>query len=162
MVMTERNADRRTDTVSQVIEASPGRIYEALTDRAALETWLPPAGMSGRFLAFDLRDGGGYRLELTYLNPDDATAAKSTDDSDIVDVRIVELVPNERVVQAVDFDSDDPAFCGRMTMTWRLDACGDGTEVTIVAEQVPPGIRAEDHLVGMQSSLEHLEHFLAE
>lgn len=159
--MTTPNVDRRTDTASRLIETSPERIYEALTDRTALETWLPPAGMSGRFLAYDLREGGGYRLELTYLAVSDAAAAKSTADSDIVEVRFVELVPNRRMVQAVDFESDDPAFSGTMTMTWRIDPAIEGARVTIVAENVPPGIKADDHVDGMTSSLGQLATFVS-
>ena len=61
--------------------------------------------------------------------------------------------PNERVVQAVDFVSDDPAFAGTMTMTWQLHAVDGGTRVEIVADDVPDGISADDHAVGMASTL---------
>ena len=40
----------------------------------------------------------------------------------IVEVRYVDIVPDVRVVQAVDFVSDDPAFAGTMTMTWEVTA----------------------------------------
>jgi len=33
-------------------------------------------------------------------------------DSDIVETRFVDIVSGERVVQAVDFVSDDPAYAG--------------------------------------------------
>ena len=49
-------------------------------------------------------------------------------------------------MQAVDFDSDDPAFAGTMTMTWSVRPQGDGrTLVEIVVEDVPAGIGAADH-----------------
>lgn len=35
---------------------------------------------------------------------------------------LVELVPGERVVQRVTFESDDPAFACAMTMTWSLES----------------------------------------
>jgi hypothetical protein len=39
---------------------------------------------------------------------------KATNTSDIVEARFVDIVPNARVVQAIDFVSDDPAFAGTM------------------------------------------------
>jgi uncharacterized protein YndB with AHSA1/START domain len=117
--------------------------------------WLPPDGMSGRFERFDARPGGSYRLVLTYT---DASAArgKATTDSDIVDARFIDLVPGVRVVQAVDFVSDDPANAGTMTMTWELAAVDAGTRVEIRANDVPVGISAEDHASGLASSLANL------
>jgi uncharacterized protein YndB with AHSA1/START domain len=97
---------------------------------------------------------------LTYV--DRATAAgKSSADSDIVEVRFVDVVPDDRIVQMVDFVSDDPAFAGTMTMTWSVRSVDGGTRVDIVAEDVPDGISADDHAAGLASSLEHLAHFLA-
>ena len=73
-------------------------------------------------------------------------------DSDIVEARYVEIVPNDRVVQAVDFVSDDRAFAGTMRMTWAVRAVHDGTLVEFIADDVPEGISAEDHTAGMASS----------
>ncbi|MGN6126217.1 MAG: SRPBCC family protein [Humibacter sp.] len=150
----------RTDTVSRAMDASPTDIYAALVDPDALLAWLPPDGMSGRFDRFDASPGGGYRLVLTYL--DAATAhGKATEDSDVVEARFVELVPGVRVVQAVDFVSDDPANAGTMTMTWELVPEGRGTRVEIRADNVPAGISPEDHAVGMTSSLDNLAAYLS-
>jgi hypothetical protein len=57
---------------------------------------------------------------LTY--PDaSGSRGKSTPDSAIVEARFIELVPAQRVVYAVDFVADDPAYAGTMTMTWESD-----------------------------------------
>lgn len=149
----------RTDTASRVIAASPGRVYAALVDAAALTAWLPPDGMSGRFEYFDARPGGSYRLVLTYADASTAPG-KATADSDIVEARFVDLVPGALVVQAVDFISDDPAHAGTMTMTWELTAVDDGTRVDIRAEDVPAGISADDHAAGLSSSLANLAIYL--
>ena len=69
-------------------------------------------------------------------------------------------MPNDRVVQAVDFESDDPAFAGTMTMTWAVQASDHGTLVEFIADDVPVGISAEDHAAGMTSSLEQLAGYL--
>lgn len=149
----------RTDTASRVIAAPVSVVYAALVDPDALTAWLPPTGMSGRFDAFDPRPGGRYRLVLTY---DDATNSpgKATADSDIVQGRFVDLVPNVRIVQAAEFVSDDPAFAGTMTMTWETTPVDGGTRVDITAADVPDGISAKDHAVGLASSLVNLARYL--
>jgi uncharacterized protein YndB with AHSA1/START domain len=149
----------RTDVVSRVIQADVQRVFAALVDEAALAEWLPPNGMTGHFEHFDARPGGSYRLVLTY-GDGSAGKGKSTSESDVVEVRFLEVVPNVRVAQAVDFVSDDPAFAGTMTMTWELSPADDRTHVTIRADNVPPGISPEDHEVGMDTSLAQLETFL--
>jgi uncharacterized protein YndB with AHSA1/START domain len=109
----------RTDRASRVVAAPVGRVFDALVDRHALETWLPPRGMTARFERFDPTPGGSYRLVLTYADPGDGRG-KTSADSDIVEARYVRVIPNDRVVQALDFLSDDPAFAGTMTMTWAV------------------------------------------
>jgi hypothetical protein len=81
-------------------------------------------------------------------------------DSDIVEARFVDIVPGERVGQAVDFVSDDPAYAGTMTMTWEVAAVDAGTRVDIVADDVPDGISAEDHAAGLASSLTNLAAYV--
>jgi uncharacterized protein YndB with AHSA1/START domain len=148
----------RTDTASRVIAAPPAQVYAALVDREALEAWLPPHGMTARFERFDPRPGGSYRLVLTYADASRAPG-KATDDSDIVEARYVDVVPDVRVVQAVEFVSDDPAVAGTMTMTWEVTAVDGGTRVDITADDVPDGISAADHATGLASSLANLaEH----
>ena len=152
-------AKPRVDTLARRIDASAERVYHALLDPEALVAWLPPDGMTGRFEEFDPRPDGRFRMVLTYDHPEDVDA-KSTADADIVEARFVELEPNVRVVQAIRFDSDDPAYAGTMTMTWSLEPEGASTVVTIAATDVPSGIRPEDHQEGFASSLSHLAAYL--
>jgi uncharacterized protein YndB with AHSA1/START domain len=149
----------RTDSASRVVNADVERVFTALLDQTALEEWLPPQGMTGRFERFDPSPGGSYRLVLTYREAGSGSG-KAAADSDVVEARFIEVVPNVRVVQAVDFVSDDPAFAGTMTMTWELAPRRDGTQVTIRAVDVPPGISPEDHAVGLASSLAQLAAFV--
>jgi uncharacterized protein YndB with AHSA1/START domain len=149
----------RTDRASRVIDAPVARVFDALVDRDALETWLPPGGMTATFERFDPRPGGSYRMVLTYRDPTDSRGKSSTD-SDIVEARYVDIVPNDRVVQAVDFVSDDPAFAGTMTMTWAVRAVEGGTRVEITADDVPDGVSADDHAAGLTSSLDNLARYV--
>jgi uncharacterized protein YndB with AHSA1/START domain len=98
-------------------------------------------------------------MVLTFMDGSGAPG-KSTVDSDIVDVSFTEIVPGERVVQAVEFVSDDPTLSGTMTMTWTVTAEDRGTLVEIQADNVPDGIDPTDHADGMASSLEHLATYL--
>lgn len=145
----------RTDSSSRVVAAPRERVFAALVDPEALTRWLPPSGMSARFEHFDARPGGSYRMVLTYRDPS-AGAGKSTQDSDVVAARFVEIVADDRVVQAVDFEADDPAFAGTMTMTWAVTDVEGGTRVDFRADDVPSGISAADHAAGMESSLANL------
>jgi uncharacterized protein YndB with AHSA1/START domain len=149
----------RVDVASRVIGVPPDRVYSALMDPEALTAWLPPAGMRGSFERFDPRPGGSYRLVLTYGDTSSARG-KTTADSDVVEARFVDVVPGVRVVQAVDFESDDPAHAGTMTMTWELIPVDGGTRVDVRAEDVPAGISAEDHAAGLSSSLANLRTYL--
>jgi uncharacterized protein YndB with AHSA1/START domain len=115
--------------------------------------------MTGTMRAFAFHEGGVYRLQLTY-NEAQHTPGKTSQDADEVEVRFVKLVPHERIEQAVTFESDDPAFAGEMRITWTLVSAQDGTLVTIRCEDVPAGIRPEDHQAGLTSTLDNLAAFV--
>jgi uncharacterized protein YndB with AHSA1/START domain len=115
--------------------------------------------MTGTFERFDLRPGGSYRLVLTYADAS-ASLGKATADTDVVESRFIDLVPGVRVLQAVDFVSDDPAYAGTMTMTWEVTEVDGGTRVDITADNVPDGIAADDHAAGLASSLANLADYL--
>ena len=98
-------------------------------------------------------------MVLTYSDASGAPG-KATADSDIVEARFVDIVPGSRVVQAVDFVSDNPAYAGTMVMTWEVAAGDAGTRVNIIAEDVPEGISAADHAAGLASSLNKLAAYV--
>ncbi|WP_123040539.1 SRPBCC family protein [Cohnella candidum] len=157
--MSISSNNKRIDSVSRVIKASPQTIYKSFIDPEALVSWLPPKGMKGQIYEFDATNGGAYRMSLTYTDTKHAMPGKSSENTDIVKGRYLEFVPNERIVQLVEFESADPAYAGTMIMTWIFAEVSEGTEVTIVCENVPEGIRQDDHLLGMNASLENLALF---
>lgn len=148
----------RVDEASRTIRASPSTLYRAFADPTAMESWLPPTGMTGRVKRFDFRDGGSYRMRLTYDDPDRGQG-KSSADSDEVEVRFLRLVPDRCIEQAVVFASNDPRFSGVMKMTWTFSPRAMDTEVSVRCEDVPEGISAEDHAAGLASTLENLANF---
>jgi uncharacterized protein YndB with AHSA1/START domain len=149
----------RVDSASRIIDASPQRIYQAFMDPTAVVSWLPPKGMKARIDAYDPHQGGTYRMTLAYDEPEHSAPGKTSKHEDVVRGRFLELVPNQRIVQSVEFESEDPAFAGEMKMTWTLTAVPGGTEVSIRCENVPEGIRPEDHQAGFRSTLENLAAF---
>jgi uncharacterized protein YndB with AHSA1/START domain len=66
----------------------------------------------------------------------------------------VKLVPNERVVELVEFETEDPALRGEMTITL-ADAAG-GTEVDAVHDGLPPGVPIADNAAGWREALAKL------
>jgi uncharacterized protein YndB with AHSA1/START domain len=148
-----------THTASRTILASPRAIFRVLLDGEAMANWRPPAGMSARIEHFDPRSGGRYRMALIY--PDDGTAqGKTSAREDVVDGRFIDILPDERLVEEVRFESHDPRFQGPMTITTALTPVRDGTRVTITAANVPTGISESDHRAGMESTLKNLANFV--
>ena len=156
MSQAPQSTRRRTDSASRVIGARPDAIYQAFAQPASLMRWLPPSGMSGQVLEYDFSDGGHYRIELHYDDITSAGSGKTTDRTDITKGRFLELLPNRRIKQSVEFESSDPAFAGEMTMTWLFEPAPEGSIVTVTAENVPSGISKTDHDAGLKSSLDHL------
>ncbi len=150
-------ATRRTDTGSRIIRASPETVYRALVEADAVASWRPPQGMRAEILAFDPREGGTYRMAFIY--EDAGSHGKSRDNADVFEGRFVELVPDRRVVEVIEFESDDPAFAGVMRIVTTLEPVTGGTRVTVSCEDVPPGIGEDDHQKGIASSLENLAAF---
>jgi uncharacterized protein YndB with AHSA1/START domain len=158
--MTTASDRGRTDSASRLIKASPQAIYQALIEPEAIATWRPPRGMHAEIDAFDAREGGTYRMALIYDETNRQTPqGKTAEHVDVVEGRFHELRPHERVVEIVKFRSDDPAFAGEMTITTSLTPAPGGTLVTIACENVPGGIGASDHQVGLASTLENLAAF---
>ena len=159
--MNDANSPASTRT-SRVIRAPREALYRAFTDPAALARWQAPDEMTGQVHAFDARVGGGYRMSLFYPATAQEYRGKTSEREDRFTARFVELTPPARIVEAITFDSADPAFSGEMTMVVTLEEREGGTEVTIGFEHIPPGIRPEDNDAGTRSSLEKLARYVEE
>lgn len=149
-------AEKRIDRGERLVHAERARVFRAFTDAAAIAAWLAPSDMTARVGAFEPWPGGVFRLTLTFKAASHATPGKASADSDEVEGTFAEIVPDERIGWAVKFRSDDPAYGGIMRMTWTFADATGGTLVKIRAEDVPPGISADDHQTGINSSLANL------
>jgi uncharacterized protein YndB with AHSA1/START domain len=146
--------------VSKIIRAPRHAVYKACLDPGALAKWRVPDNMTARVHAFEAREGGVYRMSLSYRNPQQSPGGKTSEDTDTFQGRFVELVPDEKIVEAIEFESHDPGFAGEMKMTTRLADTKNGTEVTILCEGLPSGVRPEDNETGTRQSLQKLAALL--
>ncbi len=113
--------------------------------------------MSCRVHEFDAREGGAFRVSLTYDAPD--AAGKSDSHTDTYHGHFVALVPDVRVVEELEFDTADPAPRGRMTMTTTLTGTADGTKIVVVHEGIPDVIPKADNEAGTRIALAKLVRF---
>ncbi len=151
--MGDAGASTRT---SRIIRARPEELYEAFTDPAALIAWLPPGEMTGEIREFVPGVGGGYRMSLFYPPGERSFRGKTSDREDTSNVKFVELSPPHRIVEAVNFETADPAYMGEMTIVVTFEKVSGGTEVTMLFRNLPRGLRAEDNEAGARISLDQL------
>jgi len=98
-------------------------------------------------------------MSLFYPQSQTSPVGKTSEREDRFRSQFLELTPHTRIVEAITFDSDDPAFSGKMFMVVTLAERTDGTEVTIVFENIPVGIAPADNEAGTESSLEKLAQY---
>ena len=145
---------------SKFIHASPGEIYRAFTDPESLVVWQAPGNMTAKVHHFDLRVGGGYEMSLFYPISERKFSGKTEEREDRFTSRFVALDPPVKIVQAVTFDSSNPAFAGEMIMEVMLQPSGKGTNVVIQFNNIPPGIKPKDNEAGTESSLNKLAEYV--
>lgn len=142
-------------TVSAVVRADRPTVFRALVDPDAVARWRVPDGMTGEVHELDARVGGRIRMSLTYDDP--GAAGKTDGATDTYAGRFVELVEDERVVEQVEFDTDDPALAGIITITTTLRDAGDReTEVEMRFDDLPDAVPPSDNEAGTRMSLEKL------
>lgn len=150
----------RSTRVSWLINAPREVVYRAFLEPDAVASWLPPDGMKGQVHVLEPRVGGKFRVSLTYLNPEESLGGKTSADTDTTQGRFVELIPKEKIVWMTEFESEQPEFAGEMKIIWSLADADGGTEVTVVCEDIPVGIRLEDNELGSKLSLQKLAAFV--
>ncbi len=96
---------------------------------------------------------------LAHRNDDyDAPAGtgKTTAHTDTYHGRFAKLVPNEEVVEVVEFETTNPALRGEMTIATTLVDANGGTDVLVVYEGLPPGVPTADNETGTRMALARL------
>jgi uncharacterized protein YndB with AHSA1/START domain len=129
-------------------------VYRALVDARAIAKWMVPNGMTSHVHAFDAREGGSFRISLTYDAP--TGNGKTSAHTDTFYGRFRKLVENELVVEVIEFETTDPTLRGEMTVTYALTDSNGGTDVLGVHDGLPPGVSTIDNEAGWRMSLAKL------
>jgi uncharacterized protein YndB with AHSA1/START domain len=140
--------------LSQHVNAPRAKVYRALLDARAVAIWMVPSGMTSHVHAFDGREGGSFRISLTYDTP--SGTGKTTAHTDTYHGRFVKLVPGEQVVEVMEFETADDSMRGEMTVTFTLTDADGGTDVLAVHDNLPPGVAPADNETGWRMALEKL------
>src|SRR5258706_13175818 len=157
--MTEPSTKSASTRVSKIIKASRKAVYRAFLDPDSVAAWFHPDGMTGHVHTFEPREGGKFRISLTYQDAKNSSG-KTSQGTDTYQGRFVKLVSNETIVEVIEFESKEPGFAGEMRMTVTLADADGGTEVTVLSEDIPGGIRPEDNETGGRMALQNLAAFL--
>jgi uncharacterized protein YndB with AHSA1/START domain len=144
--------------ISRHINAPRAKVYRALLEAHAVASWKAPTGMTCKVHAFDAREGGAFRVSLIYDAP--TGTGKTSAHTDTYHGRFVKLVPDEKVVEVVEFETSYPAMRGEMTITTTLYDAGSGTELVAVHDGLPPGVPVADNEIGWRQALEKLAALL--
>ncbi|MEU6761975.1 SRPBCC domain-containing protein [Streptomyces sp. NPDC046853] len=140
--------------VSGHVNAPRAAVYQALVDADAIARWRVPDGMSSHVHAFDAREGGRFRVSLTY--EDASGTGKSASHTDTYHGHFAKLVPDEQVVEVLAFETADEELSATMTMTTTLTDADGGTDVRIVHEGIPDSVPAADNETGTRMALANL------
>lgn len=141
-------------STSRHMKAARANVYRALLDAGAVARWMVPDGMTSRVHVFDAREGGSFRISLTY--DEQAGTGKTTAHTDTYHGRFIKLVPNEKVVETMEFETDDDSMRGEMTVTFTLADSEGGTDVLAVHNNLPPGLSPADNETGWRMALDKL------
>lgn len=136
------------------INAPRASVYRALIDPEAISRWRVPDGMTSEVHEFEPCEGGKFRVSLTYDAP--TRTGKTTAHTDTYHGHFVRLIPNEQVVEVIEFETDDPAIRGEMTITVTLSDAAGGTDLHAVHDNLPPGVSPADNETGWRMSLDNL------
>jgi uncharacterized protein YndB with AHSA1/START domain len=147
-----------SQTARRLVRATRSAVYAALLDPRAIETWRVPDDMTAHVEEWEAREGGRFRVSLTYRG--EAHTGKTEGPTDTYTGRFAQLVPDERVVEVIEFDSPDPDLAGQMTMTTSLRDVDGGTEVELVHEGIPDAVPPEQNHAGTAMALTKLAAYV--
>lgn len=144
---------------SRLIMATPRAIFRTLLDPETIPTWRTPRGIAARLERFDPRPGGSYRMMLLNVHDDDGDG-ESGSRTDVIDVEFVDIIPDEKTIETIRFNTNNPRFQTTMTVITTLEPLKDGTKVTLTAQDIAPRISEPDHRATMDAILKNLANFV--
>lgn len=144
----------RTTRISRQLSAPAAVVYRALLDAESVKAWKFPAGMFIQVHEFDPREGGRFRVSLTYQ--DASAVGKTLGNTDTYHGHFEQLVEGRKVMEVLEFETTDPASAGEMRITYELIERNGGTWLVATHENVPPRVRLEDNELGWSMALQQL------
>lgn len=143
-----------TTRASQRVQAAPADGYAVLLDPEAISRWRVPAGMSAQVHTFEPREGGRFRVSLSYDAP--GKTGKTSGRTDTYAGRFLTLVPDRLVVEEIEFESEDPVLGGVMIFRTELHDAVGGCEVITIHEGIPDAVSPADNETGTRMALANL------
>ena len=142
--------DRLVLELRCVLDAPRERVFEALTEPAALRTWWGPAGFTTPEIELDLHVGGGYRFGMQPPGGDLFHLAGE----------FLEIDPPNRLVYSFRWEEPDPD--DRETVVrLSLRPSGDGTELSLLQDEFATEARLALHRDGWTESFQRLRDLTA-
>lgn len=98
----------RITTNSKIIQANKEKVYNAFTDRRALEFWLAPYGITGKIHDFNLKIGDGCEMSLFYN--DTETEGKTSGNEDRFSATFTESYLTRKLFRQLTFNRTTTSF----------------------------------------------------
>ncbi len=148
-----------TTRIGTQINAPRSAVYGLLVDGDAVAAWMMPDGIAVEVHRFEAVEGGSFSLTLTYDDPadtgqHDAGTVRQQHDAYFGTFRA--LIPDEQVVEVLEFVTEKPDMTGAQTVTFTLTDADGGTHLEVLHEGVPPGLTPTENEIGWRLALTKL------
>jgi uncharacterized protein YndB with AHSA1/START domain len=119
--MTQRSVSHGSFSVERTYDATPARVFHALSDITAKQAWFQgPAGWKRHAHTMDFRVGG---KEYSSVGPEGGAAH-------IYDATFLDIVPNERIITAYEMYFDKTKISVSLAV-FELKPAGAATTLTL-------------------------------
>jgi uncharacterized protein YndB with AHSA1/START domain len=138
--------------IERVFDAPRELIFKCWTEPEHLDQWIGPKGFSSTILAWELREGGTYRIHK-----------RGPDGRDHWQAGVFrEIVPPERIVRTYCWtDADGKPTRPETLLTVTLTDLGGRTRLTLHQAVFESVTACDDHQRGWNSSLDQLAEYIA-
>ncbi|MFD4431250.1 SRPBCC domain-containing protein [Nocardia sp. NPDC058497] len=140
-----------TTRIGTHINAPRGTVYRVLVDIEAIRVWMVPEGMVSEVHRFEPEEGGVFSITIARAETADAETPVPLHRAYYG--RFLTLVPDERVMESLEFVTDMPDMAGEQTITFVLTDADGGTDLEVLHEGVPPGMTLAANDVRWQYAL---------
>ncbi|MFD3747017.1 SRPBCC domain-containing protein [Nocardia sp. NPDC058633] len=143
-----------TTRIGTHINAPRSTVYRLLLDGDAVSVWMVPDGMTSEVHRFEPVEGGSFSITLTYEAPVDEGRTQPQHDAYFGTFRT--LVPDEQVIEVLEFVTEKPEMTGAQSVTFTLTDADGGTHLDVLHEGVPAGLGLADNEVAWRMALTKL------